>query len=85
MAESAIEQLTLLEDSQELSIIKLSSSITGSTESPTKRASDASLAPGDYDESSPASLTADLVHYKVCGQSGILKIAASGSGEENLA
>jgi hypothetical protein len=68
MAESAIEQLTLLENSQELSIIKLSSSIAGSSDSPTNRASDASLAPGDDDESSPASLAADLVHYKVCRQ-----------------
>jgi hypothetical protein len=67
MASHALEQLLHLESSQSLSIIHLSNGITGPDDpsNASTRTSDASIADGS--DTTPASLAADLVHYKVCG------------------
>ena len=66
MAENAINQFSLLENSQKLSILQLSKSISGSQDSSTltARTSDASVS--DDTTTTPATLAADLIHYKVC-------------------
>jgi hypothetical protein len=66
MASVALEQLSLLETSQSLSIFPLSKSISGVDDSNISktRTSDASVADDDV-SATPASLAADLIHYKV--------------------
>jgi hypothetical protein len=68
-ADSALERLSLLESSRQLSIIQLAASIgQADDEQPQNeqsggRTSDASSYADEY--STPASLAADLKHYKV--------------------
>jgi hypothetical protein len=66
MASHALQQLAHLEESQKLQILQLSNGIS-TVDDPSyseSRTSDASIA-SDKPSTTPASLAADLVHYKV--------------------
>ena len=63
--DEVLEMLAEAPNSSELSIIKLSEPISGPLQqNPGERTSDVSA--DVFDNPSPASLEADLAHYKVC-------------------
>ena len=67
-ADEALKALDELQADYSLSIIKLSDSITfpdGAAETGTTRSSDASAANDEDQDTNPATLRADLAHYKV--------------------
>jgi hypothetical protein len=66
ISSDALRALEDLESNQLLSIIRLSDSISGSDDSNAapKRSSDVSASTG-YEDTTPANLSVDLVHYKV--------------------
>lgn len=65
MATQALEQFSFLESSRKLSVLQLANTIGGADDqsNATTRTSDASIV--DDVTTTPASLAADLVHYKV--------------------
>jgi hypothetical protein len=62
--EEILEALAKIEESYEFSIIKLSEPLYGVQHATGERTSDVSA--DVFDNPSPASLEADLAHYKVC-------------------
>ena len=63
--EAVLEQLLEAQNAHELSIIKLSEPVSGPLkQNPAERTSDVSA--DVFDNPTPASLEADLAHYKVC-------------------